>query len=82
MTVIATTPAEIDAYRAIVLRSGMKLLAAGIAPSRGWTKSRAMKMAEQYTGKTYGRRDFAQALEDMVQYVADLRASRDAKPAN
>ena len=72
----ATTPAEISAYQAIVLKGALKLLSVGLSPGRGWSKAKAMKLASKFTGKVYKRTDCKVALADMTAYVAELEGAR------
>lgn len=72
MTVTATTPKEISNYRAIVCKGALKLFNVGITPGRGWNKTKAMKMATEFTGVTYKRGQLDLALKDMTEYVAKL----------
>lgn len=68
------TPAGIDRYRAVMCKGALKLFKVGICPGRGWTKTGAMQMASEFTGKTYKRGQLEVALRDMTDYVANLKA--------
>lgn len=68
------TPEAISRYRAVVCKGALKLFKVGLCPGRGWTKTRAMQMASEFTGKTYKRGQLEVALKDMTDYVANLRA--------
>lgn len=58
------TPEAIDYFRACSLKSGMKLMMAGIKPNRQWTKARAVAAAGQVLGKEYPKRV---KLEDVIE---------------
>ncbi len=51
MTMISGTH-NMQVYRAMVLKSGLGLMAHGIKPNRGWTKKLALSNANAITGKT------------------------------
>ncbi len=55
----------VDLFRIRVLSSGLGLLSKGISPTRGFTLSKALLMATQYTGKKYKRTQVEQAREDL-----------------
>lgn len=78
---IFDTPDKIQAYRAIALKSALKLSLFGIQPGRGLTKKVLRRNATQFTGTTYGRLETDKAHADMVAYVAALTASKSAELA-
>lgn len=60
-----TTPEQIDYFRITSLKAGLKLLKVGIKPHRGWTLTKALKWASEYTGKTYKRSEVDTAITDL-----------------
>jgi hypothetical protein len=62
-----TTPRQIEYYRLTALRSGLKLLKVGITPHRGWTLTKALKWASEYTGRTYRRSEIDTAIADLTK---------------
>ena len=73
---IFDTPDKIQGYRAIALKSALKLSCLGIQPGRGLTKVVLRWNATQFTGVTYGRNETERALTDMVAYVAQMLEER------
>lgn len=66
----------IELYRAATLRSALKLYAAcGMIPTRGFTITKMLKLATQYTGKPYKRGDAAKAAADMKDWVDAAKAA-------
>lgn len=55
----------VDFFRIRTLRSAIKLLQAGIQPTRGFTMTRALVEATKYTGQKYKRTESAKAHEDL-----------------
>lgn len=62
----------VDVFRIRVLASGLGLLKAGICPTRGLTKTKALKMATQYTGKPYKLSQIEEARADLKK-IEQLR---------
>lgn len=55
----------VDVFRIRVLISSLGLLAAGISPTRGLSKKRALVLATEYTGKVYKRTEIEKAIGDL-----------------
>jgi hypothetical protein len=63
-------PDAVNLYRAIVLASSLSLYAkTGMIPTRGVTGTVMLKIAAEYTGKTYKRGQHALAAEDVKVWV-------------
>ncbi len=62
-------------FAATVLRSALKLLAVGIKPSRGWTMTKALKAASQYTGRSYKRSEAKQAQADLTLWIETMKSA-------
>lgn len=67
-----TTPDQIDYFRLTSLKAGLKLLKAGITPHRGWTLTKALKWATDYTGKTYRRSEVDAAINDLSKKQEEM----------
>jgi len=72
----------VHCYRAAVLRGALYLLQNGIKPGRGWTLTRALAMASQYTGKAYKRTQATQAREDLSIWIQTMKAALPMEVAN
>jgi hypothetical protein len=64
-------PNAISVFRAVVLRSALRLLKDGIVPRRGLSSKRALAMASQYTGKAYKRGQNALAMVDLQAWIEE-----------
>lgn len=62
-------------YRALALRSALGLLAHGIIPSRGLTKTPALKLASGITGKPYKRTEVEKARADLLLWANTMKAA-------
>lgn len=62
-------------YRAAVLRSSLKLLQAGIRPTRGVTMTKALQMVAEYTGKTYKRTQSNNAIADLTIWIETMKSA-------
>lgn len=69
-------PDATNLYRAIVLRSSIKLYAAtGMIPTRGVTITKMLAMAGQYTGKKYKRGQYAEAQADLNVWIETMKSA-------
>jgi hypothetical protein len=69
-------PDAINLFRATVLKAGLKMYAdIGMIPNRSWTPTAMLKMATEYTGKTYKRGQHAIAAEDVRVWVETMKAA-------
>lgn len=68
-------PDAMRLFDAITLRSGIKLLAKGICPSRGWTMKLALARANDFTGKTYKLTESDKAVADLTIWIETMRAA-------
>lgn len=73
-----TGPEEVNVFRAIAIKQGLKLLKLGIKPNRAWTLTNTLKAAGEYTGKHYKRSQIDTAIADMCEYLELVKAQRDA----
>lgn len=66
----------VDVFRSLMpfrcLHSALGLLKNGIKPSRGWTITRALEMATEYTGNKYKRTEIEKAQEELKK-IENLR---------
>lgn len=61
----------VDRFRAIALKSALKLYAAtGIKANRAYTPKNMMTTAKAITGKTFKARDYAGAIKALEEYLA------------
>jgi hypothetical protein len=67
-----TTPTEISYFRLVSLRAGLKLLKVGITPHRGWTLTKALKWATEYTGRSYKRTEVDAAIADLTKKQEEM----------
>jgi hypothetical protein len=62
-------------FRAITLRSALKLAKAGIRINRHTTTTDLFKMAREYTGKVYKRGEYDRARDDLTIWIDTMRAA-------
>lgn len=62
-------------FQAVALRNGLKLLKAGIKPSRGWTKAKALAACKQFTGKTYKWTQLDEAVADLNVWIETMKSA-------
>lgn len=67
--------AAVDVFRAITLKSALKMTKVGLIPTRGFTLTKGLKMATQYTGKPYKRTQLDAALVDLQAVIDSARAA-------
>jgi hypothetical protein len=66
----------INFYQAATLKGALKLYAScGMIPTRGFTITKMLKLAQTFTGKTYKRGDAAKAAADMQEWVDACKAA-------
>ena len=69
-------PDAINLYRAVMLASSLRLYAkTGMIPTRGVTAMVMLKIAKEYTGKTYKRGQYEQAAQDVDVWVQTMKAA-------
>ena len=69
-------PDAVNLMRAITLQAALRLYArTGMIPTRGVTAMVMLKLAKEYTNKTYKRGQHAQAAEDMQVWIDTMRAA-------
>ena len=65
-----TGPHGVETYRAIVLKTGLKLYAkTGMKPNRAWTPTAMLKAASSITGKSYKRGHYHEAANDLDAWL-------------
>lgn len=62
-------------FRAITLRSALKLAKAGIKINRHTSPTDLLKMAKLYTGKVYKRGQYDQARDDLTVWIDTMKAA-------
>jgi hypothetical protein len=62
-------------YAAVSLRSGLKLLKAGIKPNRAWSKTAALAAATRCTGKTYKLNAIDDAITDLSVWIETMKSA-------
>jgi hypothetical protein len=68
-------PDAMALMRATSLHGAIGLLQQGISPTRGFTLSKALKMAGEITGKTYKRTQAQQARADLKIWCDEMNAA-------
>ena len=68
-------PDATDLFRAAALRSALGLLAVGITPTRGLTRTKALVMVTRYTGKTYKRSQLEEARSDLKVWIETMHSA-------
>lgn len=70
--IVADTPEKIDRFRAVTIRSAIKLYSkTGIKPNRAYTPTNMKNAAEQITGKKFKRGDWPAMIEALSDYLGD-----------
>lgn len=70
MTIIFSGKAGVDTYRAIAIRSGLRLyIKCGMKPNRAWTPTNMLRVAGQITGNVYKRGQYEQAIADLDDWI-------------
>ena len=63
-------------YRAAALKGFIGLYAkCGVIPTRGVTITKMLAMATEYTGRKYKRGQYAEAQEDLHQWIEAMKAA-------
>lgn len=66
-------PDATNLFRAITLRSALKLHQVGIRAARGITGPKLFAMAKGYTGKTYKRGQHEAAIADLTIWIETMK---------
>ena len=62
--------AGVDTYRAIAIRSGLKLFVqTGLKPNRAWTPTAMLKAAGEITGAKYRRGQYQHAIAGLTEWI-------------
>jgi hypothetical protein len=64
-----------ELFRVATLKSALGLLEKGIMPTRGFTKTKALAMAGQYTGQTYKRNEIERARADLTVWIETMKSA-------
>lgn len=62
-------------FRAIALRSALKLAKVGIRATRGLSGTRALAMCHEYTGKKYRRGAYDAAIADVTVWIENMKCA-------
>ena len=68
-------PDATELFRAVTIRSALRLLMNGITPRRGVTLTKTLKLVEKYTGRSYKRTEAAQALDDLKVWIETMKSA-------
>ena len=70
-------PDATQLFRAITLRSALKMLSAGITPTRGMTKRKALAMCKPYTGQDYKNTaaEIERAQGDLTGWIESMKSA-------
>jgi hypothetical protein len=69
-------PDAVSLFRAITLRSGLRLYrATGLKPNRSYTPTAMLTVASEYTGRRYKRGQFEQAENDLTVWIETMKAA-------
>ena len=68
-------PDAIRLYRAVAVRSALKLAKAGIKINRYTTTTDLFKIATEYSGKAYKRGQYDQAMADVTIWIDVMRSA-------
>ena len=65
-----TGPAEVNVYRAITIKHGLKLyMNTGMKPNRAYTPTAMMRTAKEITGAKLKARDYAGAIKALDEWI-------------
>ena len=66
-------PDAVHLFRAKTIKSGLIMYAnCGMKPNRAYTPSAMLKVAGEYTGKTYKRGQYRQAADDLQVWISTM----------
>jgi hypothetical protein len=68
-------PDATNLFRAITLRSALKLHKVGIKATRGVTARGLFAMTKEYTGKTYKRGQYDEAIDDLTIWIETMKSA-------
>ena len=69
-------PEAIAVHRAISIADGLRLYArCGLKPTRGWSPTKALKAAEEITGKRFKRGQYTEAAFALSEWAQAARAA-------
>lgn len=68
-------PDATELFRAMMLKSALKLANHGIQATRGLTKTKALSMVERYTGKKYKRTQLDIAIQDLTIWIETMKSA-------
>jgi hypothetical protein len=66
-------PDATNLFRAITLRSALKLHQVGIKATRGITATKLFAMTKEYTGKDYKRGQYNDAIADLTVWIETMK---------
>lgn len=65
----------VQLFRAIALNSALRMLKAGLQPTRGLTRTKALAMVTPYTGQTYKRTELDRAAQDLHVWIETMKSA-------
>lgn len=68
-------PDAVAVFQAAALSSGIGLMAKGIRPQRGWTMTKALAKASEYTGQKYKRTEHERARADLKVWIETMKSA-------
>jgi hypothetical protein len=68
-------PDATNLFRAMTLRSALKLAKVGISATRGVGPTALLKMAEGYSGKRYKRGQYDAAVADLTVWIETMKSA-------
>jgi hypothetical protein len=68
-------PDSVELFRVATLKAAIGLLQKGILPRRGLTMTKALTMAQVYTGQVYKRTESARAIRDLTTWIETMKSA-------
>lgn len=68
-------PDAVAVFQVAALSSGIGLLAKGICPRRGWTMTKALAKASEFTGQKYKRTEHERARADLKVWIETMKSA-------
>jgi hypothetical protein len=75
-----TGTSEVDLFRAVTLKSGLKMWRdLKMKPNSAWTPRAMMRTAARLTGETFSARDYTGAIKALEKYIEDGKLQQRIK---
>ena len=68
-------PDATELFRAMTLRSALRLAKHGIKATRGFSLTKGLAMCERYTGRKYKRTEAQQAMDDLTVWIETMKSA-------